>query len=420
MGPVRAPPYSEQPGELFGPEAIADPQRLYARLREQRPISRVADTGVHLVATWDLIDEALGREADFSANLTGVLIRGHGGEPGLFEFPDGAAPQVIATADEPGHAVHRRLAQPRLAAGRVAALEDPIRAWAQRALAKWGSAGGGDFTPISERIPARVVAALLGLPEGDLGRHRKWAMIGGDMLAGDVDREQISRFVTETAKLVEYLGGHLAAALAKPRSGPDAPMLHALARGVREGAIDREQAIMIAVVMFGAGGESTAALIGSAVRRLAEEREVADALRRDLGLVPRFVEEVARLEPPFKFHYRAVRRACALGGVELAPGDRLMLLWASANRDPGHFEDPDSLRLDRKHPKHHMSFGRGAHFCIGAPIARLEARVVCEELLANCATLSLSAEAPPAYARSIFVRRLTRLPVFAGAVPPRA
>jgi len=256
---------------------------------------------------------------------------------------------------------------------------------------------------------------VLGLPDGDVSRHRKWAMIGGDLLAGDISQTEISQFVLESMKMVEYLNGHIEEALANTRAEVDAPMLHALARGIKAGAIDTKQAIFISIVMFGAGGESTAALLGSAVRRLAEDPDIANELRRDVELIPRFVEEVARLEPPFKFHYRAVRRECELGGVELAPGDRLMLLWASANRDSSHFEEPDSMRLDRKHPKHHMSFGRGGHFCIGAPLARLEARVICEELLDRSTTLSLLDDDPAVYARSIFVRRLERLPVLAGS-----
>ena len=183
------------------------------------------------------------------------------------------------------------------------------------------------------------------------------------------------------------------------------------AEGVRAGEITLSQATGIGMVMFGAGGESTSALIGSAMRVLAEEPELAEQLRQDPLQIARFVEEVVRLEPPFKFHYRAVRRECELQGYTLGPGDRLMLLWAAANRDPAVFEEPDALRLDRKHPKHHMSFGRGAHFCVGAPLARLEARVMVEEVLRETRQLSLVPGHPPVYAQSIFTRRLESLVV---------
>jgi cytochrome P450 len=408
---MRAPQYSPRANELFAAESIEDPHPLFARLRAEHPISRIGDSGVHLVATWDLIEEALQREAEFSANLTGVLIQGNDGQPSVFPLPDTDATRVIATADEPDHAIHRGLAQPRLAAKQTAALEAPVRAWTRSAMGPWLSNGGGDFVPIAELVPARAVAAVLGLPDGDVSRHRKWAMMGGDLLAGAVTQAQVAELARETQEMLEYLERHLERAQAEIRREADSHLLHALARGVEDGAIEVDGAVGIAMVMFGAGGESTAALIGSAIRRLASDPDTATQLRRDPELIPRFVEEVARLEPPFKFHYRAVRRECELGGVELTPGDRLMLLWASANRDSAQIEDPDSLRLDRRHPKHHMSFGRGRHFCIGAPLARLEARVACEEVLAGTTELALPVGDPPIHTRSIFVRRLQRLPV---------
>lgn len=408
---MRAPPYSSRAEEIFSSETIRDPHPLYARLRRESPVSRIGETGVHLVATRDLIEEALEREGDFSANLTGVLIRGADGQPTTLELPKNAAARVIATADEPAHAVHRKIAQPRMTAARVRELEGPVTGWAQSAVSEWIHAAERDFIPVAERIPARVVAQLLGLPDGDVSRHRTWAMMGGDILAGDVGAEQMAHLATESAHMGEYLAEKFSAAQALTRSEIDAPMLDTLARGVAQGDISAEEAVGIATVMFGAGGESTAALIGSVVRRLAEEPDLARELRRDANLIPAFVEEVIRLEPPFKFHYRVVRRACTLGGAAFEPGDRLMLLWASANRDESHVDDPDVLRLDRRFPRDHLSFGRGAHFCIGANLARLEARAVCAALLARTKAISLIADAPPEYTRSIFVRRMDRLPL---------
>jgi cytochrome P450 len=406
---MRAPLCSDDPTELFSTATIENPHPFFARVRAERPISRVADSGVHLVASWALIDEALRRADDFSANLTGVLVLGDDGLPAIFTL--GGVNQVIATADEPRHAVHRALAQPRLAQKRIHALEPQLRAWAVEALAPWLDAGGGDFVPVGETVPARAVAHLLGLPDGDVQRFRTWAMMGGDMLAGAIRSEQLIAFAQETARMVEYLREHLEAASSAPEPGPDAPLLHAFARGIEAGTIDTDEALSIAVILFGAGGESTSGLIGSAVRMLAENPELADALRADPERIPAFVEEAVRLEPPFKFHYRTVRRSCELGGAQLEPGDRLMLLWAAANRDPEAFEEPDRLRLDRRHPKAHMSFGRGLHFCIGVALARLEARIVIEELLARTQRIAISSDASPVHAHSIFVRRLEQLPL---------
>ena len=406
---MRAPLYSSNPNELFEPATIADPQRLYARLRSEAPLARVAESGVHLVATWDLVEEALARESDFSAHLTGVLMRSPAGDPTIFPMPAVEDGGVIATADEPVHSVHRGVLQSRFSTRSVATLEEPVRRWSREAIRAWLDGGAGDFVPVAELVPARVVGDLLGLPEGDASRFRTWAMIGGDILAGNVDATRLGAVAAEAGKMAEYLGVHLDRAGAELRRDDDAPLLHPLAAAVSDGRISREAAIGIAAVMFAAGGESTAALLGNMVRRLAEDPDTARRLRESPELVPRFVEEVARFDPPFNFHYRVVRRRCELAGFELRPDDRLMLLWGSANRDPAHVDDPDAFRLDRKHPKDHMTFGRGGHFCLGAPIARLEGRVVCEELLLATDSVAPSGEA--VYANSIMVRRLEHLPL---------
>ncbi|MDP6977980.1 MAG: cytochrome P450 [Myxococcota bacterium] len=422
-GTVQRAPAEEVASEyLFSTASIEDPFPFYATLRRDRPLARIGDSGVHTVATWDLIEEALGRQDDFSANLTGVLMRGDDGAPTTFAFPGVGANQVIATADEPDHAVHRSLVQPKLSPRRIAGLEDALRGWTSESLEPWLRTRGGDFVPVAEIIPAHVVAHLLGLPGEDVGRFRTWAMMGGDILAGDVGQERLVSLAQETGNMADYLAEHLDRQMVAVGDGAsetnDEPLLRALARGVADGRLDRLQAVGISVVMFGAAGESTAALLGSCVRRLAEDQGLQRTLRADRALIPRFVEEVVRLEPPFKFHYRVVRRACELGGFALEEGDRLMLLWASANRDAAVFDDGDSLRLDRKYPRHHMSFGRGAHFCVGARLARLEARVVIEALLDGTRALRVGADPGRAagearraveYSPSIFVRRLDHL-----------
>ena len=182
-------------------------------------------------------------------------------------------------------------------------------------------------------------------------------------------------------------------------------MADRLARAVHAGQLPHRHALGILAVLLGAGIESTASLIGNAARLLAERPELAAQLRREPGLVPAFVEEAVRLESPFRFHYRAVARDCELGGVPLRVGHRLMLSWASANRDEAVFERPDEIDLHRRFPRHHMAFGRGIHFCVGAPLARLETRVVLEELLDRSSRIELDPDRPPRYAPSLFVRR---------------
>jgi cytochrome P450 family 144 len=408
---MRAPAYSEDPNEIFAADTIEDPQPFYARLRKAMPVARVGDTGVHIVTSWALVEEALGREEDFSANLTGVLMRGADGDPAIFSLEGTGATQVISNADEPDHSVHRGLLRARLIPARVAHMEASVRGWADGAIAPHVARSGGDFVSVAERVPALTLANLLGLPESDVEHFRIWAMMGGDILAGAIGGERMRFLFEENRRMHAYLSDHLGRADAATADRSDATVMAVLARGVADGVIDRRTAVGISIVLFGAAGESTAALIGSCLLRLARNPALADELRSERSLVPRFVEEVVRLDPPFNFHYRAVRRDCQLGGCDLAPGDRLLLAWAAVNRDESVIEDPDTLRLDRRHPKHHMGFGRGMHFCLGSHLARLEARCVVEGVLQRTKHIRTDDSKPIVWARSIFIRRLERLPL---------
>jgi cytochrome P450 len=400
-----------RPGaEWLSPAWLEDPAPHYAWLRQHAPVHEVGASRVFLVASWALVEEALAA-SELSANLTGVLVRGADGAPELFDFPGvGDANAVLATADPPAHDAQRRVVQPALAAGRVAGLEQELRARVVRRLGPFLASGGGEFTAaVANPIPSEVISRLLGLAEADLPRVMQWAMQGGAMLAATIGRAELEALLAEAAALAVHLAGHFTRAAGEPALRHEAPLLDALLGAVEQGALTPGQAIGIGVVLVGAGGESTASLLGSAVRLLAEGPELQARLRREPERVPTFVEEAVRLEPPFRGHYRVVRRPLSLGGVALAPGDRLLLLWASANRDEARFERPDVIDLERPHPRDHLGFGRGIHFCVGAALARLEARVVLEELLARTRHVGLDPRRAPAHVPSLFVRRLAHL-----------
>jgi len=397
--------------DWLAPSQLENPYPGFAWLRRHRPVCEIGASRVFLVASWALVEQALAAGEAISANLTGVLIRGESGEPALFAFGGvGDANAVLATADPPLHDVHRRIVQPVLAAGRVTELEPALRARVVQRLAPLVAAGGGEWTgAVGNPIPSELISHLLGFPEAELPRVMDWAMQGGAMLAGTIGSAELRALTLETGQLTAYLKQHFDTARGDPALRTAAPLLDALLAGVEQGALTRGQAIGIGVVLVGAAGESTASLVGSAVRLLAERPALQAQLRREPERLPNFIEEAVRLESPFRGHYRAVRRATELGGVALEPGDRLLLLWASANRDEARFERPDEIDLARRHPRDHLGFGRGIHFCVGAALARLEARVILEELLARTRSVALDERRPYAHVASLFVRRLAQL-----------
>ena len=397
--------------DLLSPEVVQDPYPFFASLREHAPVYRVPHTQVRLVSTWDLIDEALARPEDFSNHLTGVLMRGQDGRPELFDMsPLGAAIQAIATADDPEHAVHRRLVQPLLSLRRVTELEPLVRGWAREAIEPLTADGGGDWVEAAaDPLPVRAMARLIGFPDEDRRQLIAWSMGGGAILAGTGRLEELAVHRGLNDELNVYVAGYLKRELKAQSGDPETQILAAIVRGVHAGLIDTAYAMGILVTLIGAGGESTASLVGSSVRLLAQRGDLQDELRARPQRIPAFVEEVMRLETAFKGHYRVVRHDTELGGCELPGESRLMLMWASANRDASEFENPDEIDLDRSVPRHHLGFGRGTHFCVGAPLARMEARVVLEELLERTRRFEIDPDRPPAHVSSIFIRRLDHL-----------
>jgi cytochrome P450 len=401
--------------DLLDPRTVEDPYPFYAALREHAPVYCVPGTGVYLVSRRQQIEEVLDRQNDFSANLTGVLMTGASGRPEVFDLTRfGSAVDAIANADEPSHSVHRRLVLPSLSQKGVTALETTLRRWAIERIDSLVAEGGGDFVDrVANPIPTRAMAHVVGLPLEDADRLLEWAMAGTEILAGTTTPERMGTIAIKTAEMAAYLGGQLRRAMDAPEDQPVPGVIADLARGVDEGLISGHDGVSILIVLAGAGGESTSSLTGSAARLLANLPELQRELRASPRLIPDFVEEAVRLESPFRGHYRVARRDTQLGGVDLHEGARVMLLWAAANRDPETFENPDVVDIRRPNPSAHIAFGRGIHFCVGARLARLEVRIILEELLARTRSFSLDPDHPPHYVSSIFVRRHATLPLIA-------
>lgn len=397
--------------QLLDPTVIENPYPFYRELLNRAPLYQVPGTEVFLVSSWALIHEVLKNQQDYSANLTGILITDEQGQPSLFDLTQfGGTVDAIANADEPFHSVHRKLVLPQVNARKVAAMEAEVRSWARAGVQQLAADGRGDCVGgLANALPVKVMARLVGLPVEDVDQLLQWAFSGGDILAGTSDLERMIALGAATGKMREYLARHFEAKLQKPETQNRCSVMDELANGVRQGLISEHDAVAIIIVLVGAAGESTSSLVGSAIRILAENEDLQQQLREQPTLIERYVEEVVRLESPFKGHYRAVRKQTQLGGVTIRDTARVFLLWAAANRDPDIFVDPDQLDIERCNTGEHLGFGHGIHFCIGARLARMEARIILEELLQRTRTFSIDNRFPVRHVSSIFVRRLDQL-----------
>jgi cytochrome P450 len=317
----------------------------------------------------------------------------------------GGPTHILATADDPPHAVHRKLMVGQFTAKRVRGLESLIVETFEKL---WGAASSGPASSgtavewmdaVANRLPMMIVARLIGVPDDDSDQLARWGYASTQLLDGLLSEEQVNASMAALGELNGYIVERLAAANDEP--GDD--LIGVLATACKGGQLERFTAQMILISLFSAGGESTASLLGTAVDILAADAGLQRRLRDDPTLLGSFVEETLRLEPSFRAHHRHVVVDTALAGTTLPRDSRLLLLWGAANRDPAQFTDPDTFRLDRPVTKGHMTFGKGLHFCLGAPLARLEAVTVLRLLLART-TWFKAAEVGP-WLPSVLARR---------------
>ncbi|MFW0783645.1 cytochrome P450 [Gordonia sp. CPCC 206044] len=384
---------------------LDDPYTYYASLRTHSPVARLGDSGFYAVASWELIQDVVARPEEFSSNLTATMVWHPDGTITDFPIAELGAPlHVLATADGPTHRLHRKLVMPSLVPGRIRELEQFIVA----TLADlWGDGlrdGHIDWvTAIAQRLPMAVVAELLGLDAYDIDDLLRWAFASTMVMDAVVTPGQLD----DAGRAVAELTAHLDAALAGAMDAPGDDVMGVLAGHVGTGVIDRTTALVLLIQLVAAGAESTVSLLGTAVRLLGSHPEIESRLRADRALVPVFVEEALRLESPFRGHYRHVTTDTVLGDTQIPAGARLYLLWGSANRDDGRFDNPDAISLDTSTRPTHMAFGKGIHLCVGAALARMEARIAIDFLLD--ATTGFDIVGDPQWERSLLVRRLRSL-----------
>ncbi len=396
---------------LLDPSVIDDPYAFYRRLVAKAPVWRVPDTEIVIVSSYDAVTEVVSRVDDFSSNLHALLYRNELGTPGLLPFEAGGL-QTLAIADPPVQTAHRSTVFPELVARRMAALRPDIEALAAEHLANALSRPRLDvMLDLANAIPIRVVSQLIGFRAADPARLLAAAFDSTAMLDATRPLDEIQALMGRSAEVVAWIGDQLQRSVDRGGDG----ILGVIGAAVAAGDIDFAAGLVIMHTLLSAGGESTTSLLGNAIHMLALNPELQARLRVAPELVAPFVEEALRLESPFRYHLRHATRRTQVHGVPIPAGSTVLLFWGAANRDPAEYGRPDDVVLDRPTPRHHLAFGRGIHFCVGAPLARLEAQIVLTQLLARTEHFALDPDHPPARVNSLMVRRFSTLPLVAKA-----
>lgn len=396
------------------PEIIRDPDPYYEALRAIGPVVREPHHGVYMVSG---IEEILAVYADLESFSSVVAPLGpfmrlptpvegeslaHVVAHRRAEIP---LSDLLPTLDPPNHTRQRGLLSRLFTPNRMKENEEFMWTLAERLIDEFAERGEIEFcSAYANPFTLLVIADLLGVPQEDHETFRSWL---GKTLTGDTEGRETG------ARLLSNVYPYFTRYIEERRASSGDDVMSQLAT-VRfpDGELPAVSDIVsLAFVLFAAGQETTARLISTGMRILAEQPSLADELRANPDGIRNFIEECLRFESPIKGPFRLALRDTRLGGVDIPLGSVLMAMNGAANRDPRVFEDGDRFDAKRPNARRNIAFGHGAHFCVGANLARVEARISFERLLARLDDIRLVDPSALSYAPSFLIRGLNDLPL---------
>lgn len=401
---------TERKYDLYGPEFRADPHATFARMREHDPVfcqpGIDGETMIWFVTRHDdaaailLDDEHFVRDPRLGLTEEELAARPM---PAAFQMIE----EHMLNRDGDDHRRLRRLVTKAFTPRMVEQLRPRIQAIADELLDAVEGRGEMDLSAeYAFPLPITVIAELLGVPSADHGRFKEWS----DAIITPVfEDEEMERFFAQMGEFVAYLTAFFAQRRAEPQ---DDLVSALLAARDEEDALSEAELFGTVVLLIVAGHETTVGLIGNAVLNLLANPDQVDLVREDSSLLPGAIEEVLRYEGPVE---RTLNRWAAsdveLGGQTIRRGELVIAILSSADRDPDRFSEPDRFDVRREDTRH-LAFGRGSHYCLGAPLARLEAEIALETLFRRLPGLRLAVEPDALEWRATpGFRRVAALPV---------
>jgi cytochrome P450 len=394
---------------LLDPEVLANPYPLYHELRRSDPVHWDPFLHAWVVTRYDDVIRVL---RDFSAKrtpspeqLTSI---------GLSRLNPIAQVMVkqMLFLDPPEHTRIRALASAAFTPQRVEVLRSHIREVIRGLLETIQPKGRIDvISDLAEPLPCIITAEMLGVPVEDHRLLKSWSQDFAEMLGNfQHNPDHVPRILKSTEAMTAYFRSAMRMDKLRP-DGLVASLINAEVNGDR---LTEEEVIANSIVTMVGGQETTTNLIGNGVLSLLRNPDQLERLRANLSLIPSAVEELLRYESPSQHTGRLAPEDTELGGKQIRKRQAVMAVMAAANRDPERFPDPDRLDIARKDNRH-LAFGWGAHFCFGAPLARIEGQIALEELVRGFPHWSLE-PGPLVWRTNLGLRGLTALPVnFAGA-----
>jgi cytochrome P450 len=390
---------------LLDPEVLADPYPLYARLRAESPVHW--DIFLH---SWILTryGDVVRVLREFSADRTPTpeqLTR-----MGLTRLTPIAQVMVqqMLFMDAPAHTRLRGLCAAAFTPRRVEMLRSHIREIASSLLDRVVPLGHMDvIADFAAPLPAIVTAEMLGVPTSDHEQLKAWSADFAEMLGNfQHNPDRVSRVLRTVEDMTAYFRAAIREQRERPRDGLIGALLNAELDGDR---LSEEEVVANVIVTMVGGQETTTNLIGNGLLTLLRHPAERARLRSDLSIIQPGVEELLRFESPSQHTARIAPRDVEMGGKLIRKGQAVIAVMAAGNRDPERFPDPDLLDLTRPDNRH-LAFGWAAHFCFGAPLARIEGQIAFELLLRRLPNLALASD-KLTWRFNLGLRGLTEMPV---------
>ncbi|MEE9276877.1 MAG: cytochrome P450 [Dehalococcoidia bacterium] len=352
--------------QLFTPTVTADPYATYRRLRDATPVYYDAASRTWALTKYDDVYAALRDHETFSSGDSSGGPTG----PGLR--------LVLITDDPPRHTRFRTLVNRAFTPRRIASLELWITGVVEELLDGFEPEPTDFVSGYAVPLPTRVIAALLGIPPTEYQTFKRWT---DDFLATTFavtpDRPSGQARATQSREMMEYFGRMIAAR----RSEPADDLITALVAADADGeSLAQWEILGFVILLLIAGNETTTNLLANMLSILAGRPDLWQRLRADRSLAEPVVEETLRYHSPVQVLFRRTTRDVKVSDLTIPAGSRVALFYGAANRDPEAYPDPDTFRLDRD-LRNHVGFGMGVHYCLGAPLARAEARITLNRML---------------------------------------
>jgi cytochrome P450 len=313
-------------------------------------------------------------------------------EPVHAVLAQGHWPMLMVTeTDAPDHKRLRNVLRDGFTPRRLAELAPKVQTMATEIIDGFAMTGHANIIEAYARpLPVSVIGGLLGVDPAMYPQMRVWSADLMVVLQGGADVDALVESARGVVSMQQYFGHELASRRASPRDD----LLSAMARDARAGGVSDEEVGQLPVGLLAAGHLTVTRSMGSAILRLLSEAGLAERVAGDENAMGAFVEEILRVEAPTQGMFRTVRRETELGGVTLTAGSRVMVHYGSANLDERAFDHPEEIDLGRPDHRRHMSFGKGIHHCLGAPLVRIELPIALSVLLQRLPGLSLTDEPP--------------------------